>query len=99
EWGRPSPRRIRSSARLEPAGRRAHRCGVNTPPAGPMRVAVVGHVEWIHFGRVATIPSPGDIVHATEAWEEPGGGGAIAAVQLVKLAGTCDLFTAFGDDA
>jgi len=64
-----------------------------------MRVAVVGHVEWIHFGRVASIPAPGDIVHATEAWEEPGGGGAIAAVQLAKLAGACDLFTAFGDDA
>ena len=63
-----------------------------------MRVAVVGHIEWIEFGRVAAIPKAGEIAHATDAWEEPGGGGAVAAVQLAKLAGSCDLFTAVGDD-
>jgi ribokinase len=63
-----------------------------------MRVAVVGHVEWIEFARVERVPVAGEIVHALEAWEEPGGGGAVAAVQLARLAGECLLFTALGDD-
>ncbi len=63
-----------------------------------MRVAVVGHVEWVSFGVVDRVPRAGEIVNATENWDEPAGGGAVAAVQLAKLAGACDLFTAFGDD-
>lgn len=62
------------------------------------RVAVVGHVEWIEFARVPHVPRPGEIVHATEWWEEVGGGGAVAAVQLAKLAGEAQFFTALGDD-
>jgi ribokinase len=64
-----------------------------------MRVAVVGHVEWIEFGRVEHVPAPGEIVDALESWEEPGGGGAVAAVQLARLAGECLFLTALGDDA
>jgi ribokinase len=63
-----------------------------------MRVAVVGHVEWIEFARVERVPRAGEIVHASEAWEEPAGGGAVAAVQLARLAGTCLFLTALGDD-
>jgi ribokinase len=63
-----------------------------------MRVAVVGHVEWIEFARVPEVPAPGAIVHASETWEEPGGGGAVAAVQLAKLAGGALFLTALGDD-
>jgi ribokinase len=63
-----------------------------------MRTAVVGHIEWIEFGHVEAVPAPGDIVHATDAWEEPGGGGAVAAVQLARLAGSCTFYTAVGDD-
>lgn len=63
-----------------------------------MRVAVVGHVEWIEFLRVDHVPVAGEIVHAQERWTEPGGGGAAAAVQLAKLAGGADFFTALGDD-
>ena len=63
-----------------------------------MRVAVVGHVESIEFARVERVPHAGEIVHALETWEEPGGGGAVAAGQLVKLAGGGLLFTALGDD-
>lgn len=63
-----------------------------------MRVAVVGHVEWIEFARVPEVPPPGAIVHASETWEEPGGGGAVAAVQLAKLAGGALFLTALGDD-
>ena len=63
-----------------------------------MRAAVVGHVEWIEFARVERVPVPGEIVHAEEIWEEPGGGGAVACVQLAKLAGHATLYTALGDD-
>lgn len=63
-----------------------------------MRVAVVGHVEWVRFARVPQLPAPGEIVHATDAWEEPAGGGAVAAVQLRKLAGAATFLTALGDD-
>jgi ribokinase len=62
------------------------------------RVAVVGHVEWIEFARVPHVPRPGEIVHASEWWQDAGGGGAVAAVQLAKLAGACDFFTALADD-
>jgi ribokinase len=63
-----------------------------------MRVAVVGHVEWIELALVEHVPQPGEIVHASEAWEEPAGGGAVAAVQLARLAGECLFITALGDD-
>jgi ribokinase len=63
-----------------------------------MNVAVVGHVEWIEFVRVERVPTQGEIVHAQEVWSEPAGGGAVAAVQLARLAGRSTLFTAVGDD-
>jgi ribokinase len=63
-----------------------------------MRVAVVGHVEWIELARVDRVPAPGEIVHAKETWEEAAGGGAVAAVQLARLAGGCLFLTALGDD-
>ena len=64
-----------------------------------MTVACVGHVEWLEFVRVDHLPTAGEIVHAGEAWEEPGGGGTMAAVQLARLAGVATFFTALGDDA
>ena len=63
-----------------------------------MKVAVVGHVEWIEFVRVERVPSQGEIVHAQEVWSEAAGGGAVAAVQLARLAGRSTLFTAVGED-
>jgi ribokinase len=63
-----------------------------------VKVAVVGHVEWVEFARVEEVPRPGEIVHALETWEEPAGGGAVAAVQLANLNGGAHLFTALGDD-
>jgi ribokinase len=63
-----------------------------------MRFAVIGHVEWVEFVRVEHVPVPGEIVHSEEVWTEAAGGGAVAAVQLAKLAGECDFFTALGDD-
>jgi ribokinase len=63
-----------------------------------LTVAVVGHVEWVQFARVARVPRAGEVVHARAAFEEPAGGGAVAAVQLARLAGAATLVTALGDD-
>lgn len=61
------------------------------------RTAVVGHVEWVEFVRVPHLPAAGEIVHAERAWEEAGGGGAVAAVQLAKLSDDSVFFTALSD--
>lgn len=63
-----------------------------------VRVAVVGHVEWLKLAAVDHVPVRGEIVHAGMLWEGPAGGGAVAAVQLAKLAGGCTFFTALGHD-
>ena len=63
-----------------------------------MRAAVVGHVEWIDFIRVEELPRAGEIVHASEAWSEAAGGGAVAAVQLLNLGCDTTFFTALGED-
>jgi ribokinase len=63
-----------------------------------MRVAVVGHVEWIEFAEVPRVPLPGEIVHADRSFQLPAGGGAVAAMQLARLAGEATLYTALGDD-
>jgi ribokinase len=61
-------------------------------------VAVVGHVEWVRFAVVDHVPAAGEIVHADEDFALAAGGGAVAAVQLRKLAGAATFFTALGDD-
>jgi ribokinase len=78
-------------------------------PDGP-KLAVVGHVEWVQFARVAHVPRAGEVVHAVDPFEEPAGGGAVAAVQLARLAGAASgggdalgvaavaLVTELGDD-
>jgi ribokinase len=63
-----------------------------------VKVAVVGHVEWIRFARVDRVPASGEIAHAVETWEQAGGGGGVAAIQLATLLGEAMLFTVFGDD-
>lgn len=63
-----------------------------------MRVAVVGHVEWVEFVCGDHVPVAGEIVHTTDSFHEPGGGGAVAAVQLARLAGGAIFLTVLGDD-
>jgi ribokinase len=63
-----------------------------------VRVAVIGHVEWCEFVGVERMPLAGEIVEASSFLEEAAGGGAVAAVQMARLAGGCDFFTALGDD-
>jgi ribokinase len=59
---------------------------------------VIGHVEWVDFVRVESVPKPGEIITASETWAEAAGGGAVAAVQLANLGCETSLFTALGDD-
>jgi ribokinase len=73
-------------------------CDTAAVQSGSPKVAVVGHVEWVTFARVSHIPSAGEIVHAEDPFEEPAGGGAVAAVQLARLAGEAVLVTALGED-
>lgn len=59
---------------------------------------VVGHTEWVDFAVCERLPTPGEIIHGRELFSAAGGGGAVAAVQLRKLAGKAFLITALGDD-
>ncbi len=52
----------------------------------------------MEFVRVDRLPVAGEIARATDAWEGPAGGGAVAAAQLAKLADGAVLYTALGDD-
>src|SRR4029077_14024474 len=54
------------------------------------------HVE---FAVVDRLPGTGEVVHAREWFTAAGGGGAVAAVQLRKLAGAALFLTALGTDA
>jgi ribokinase len=63
-----------------------------------MRAAVVGHIEWIEFVPVEHVPRAGEIVHASESWEQAAGGGSVAAIQLAQLTDSVDFFTALGSD-
>lgn len=58
----------------------------------------MGHVEWVRFARVLHVPRAGEVMHAHDPFEEPAGGGAVAAAQLARLAGEAVLVTALGED-
>ncbi len=62
------------------------------------RMAAVGHVEWVQFAHVERVPRAGAVVHARDPFEEPAGGGAVAAVVLARLAAGALLITALGRD-
>jgi ribokinase len=81
-----------------PGGCAVRFCDTPAVPIEDLRSAVVGHVEWVLFGRVDHLPRPGEVAHATDAFEEPAGGGAVAAVALARLCGACDLHTVLGED-
>ena len=52
----------------------------------------------MQFARVERVPAPGDIVQASDAWEEAAGGGGVSVVQLARAAGAATFYTALGDD-
>lgn len=67
-------------------------------------IAVVGHVEWVEFVVVDRVPPPGEIAFAHgDAFFAPGGGGAVPAVELARLARAggvaAAFFTSVGADA
>jgi ribokinase len=63
-----------------------------------MRVAVVGHCEWVEFVRVERLPHAGEIIPGTPVLDVAAGGGAVAAVQMARWGAETHFFSAFGDD-
>jgi ribokinase len=63
-----------------------------------MRIAVIGHIEWVTHGRAPFIPAAGQIVHLTDPLDEPAGGGAVSAVGLVRMGAEVSFYTALGSD-
>jgi ribokinase len=63
-----------------------------------MRLAVIGHIEWVTHAAAPFIPGPGEIVHLTDPLEEPAGGGAVAAAALARMGAEVSFYTALGCD-
>jgi ribokinase len=63
-----------------------------------MRVAVVGHVEWVDFLSLERFPREGEVAHALDAFSRAAGGGSVAAAVLAELGAEVDFFTALGRD-
>src|SRR5262245_61693804 len=63
-----------------------------------MRVAVVGHIEWVTHGRAPFIPAAGQIVHLANPLEQPAGGGAVSAAALARMGAEVSFYTAVGSD-
>ena len=64
-----------------------------------LKLAVIGHVEWVTFLKVDQLPLAGRISHAKDSFEEAAGGAAVAAVQMSRLInGPVDLITSLGND-
>jgi ribokinase len=64
-----------------------------------LKLAVIGHVEWVTFLKVDQLPVAGEISHAKDYFEEAAGGAAVAAVQMARLInGPVDLITSLGND-
>jgi len=63
------------------------------------RIAVIGHVEWVEHGRLHEPLVSGAIVQLHDTFEEPGGGGGVAARALPALGAEARFLTALGNDA
>jgi ribokinase len=63
-----------------------------------MRVAVVGHVEWIDFVPVERFPTQGEVIPAQGAFSRAGGAGGVVAKVLAGLGAEVDFYTALGRD-
>tara|TARA_Y100001968_G_C19397034_1_gene738926 strand:- start:459 stop:1310 length:852 start_codon:yes stop_codon:yes gene_type:complete len=69
------------------------------PELPKIKLAVVGHIEWVSFIHVNEIPKAGCISHSEKYLEAPAGGGAVAAVKMAQITGSeVHFFTALGDD-
>ena len=64
-----------------------------------LKLAVIGHIEWVTFLKVDQLPLAGQISHAEDYFEEAAGGAAVAAVQMARLIDQpVDLITSLGKD-
>ena len=64
-----------------------------------LKLAVIGHIEWVTFLKVDQLPLAGQISHGKDGFEEAAGGAAVAAVQMARLInGPVDLITSLGKD-
>lgn len=64
-----------------------------------MRVAVIGHVEWVEFMALDAVPRAGEIVHGKSLLAVAAGGAGVAAVAIARFGAETPFFTALGDDA
>jgi ribokinase len=62
------------------------------------RVAVIGHVEWVQHARLHEPLERGAIVQLYDTFEEPAGGGGVAARALPALGAETRFITALGSD-
>ena len=93
-----SPERAATELGFRPSRTSTRACASSRRRGSVPRFAVVGHVEWIEFGRFTHVPEPGEIIDAREWFSEAAGSAAVVAVQLAKLSGDVDFFTALGTD-
>ncbi len=64
-----------------------------------LKLAVVGHVEWVNFLALDKLPQAGIIGHANNSFEAPAGGGAVIAVKMAEiLKQPVHFITALGND-
>ena len=63
-----------------------------------LRLAVIGHVEWVTFARAPFVPKPGEIVHLEDPYSQPAGGGATTAVALARMGAEVTFYTSLGSD-
>jgi ribokinase len=63
-----------------------------------MRLAVIGHVEWVTFTRAPFVPRAGEIVHLSDPVDQPGAGGTVSAAALRRFGADVTFFTSLGDD-
>lgn len=63
-----------------------------------MKLAVIGHVEWVTHTDAPFIPPAGEIVHLANPLTQPAGGGAVSAAALVRMGAEVIFFTVAGND-
>ncbi len=69
------------------------------PQLPELKLAVIGHVEWVSFLAVDELPKAGLIGRANKYFEEPAGGAAVVAVQLARITKQpVHLITSLGKD-